>query len=155
MVWVFSSISNSSRMQIWSLSWQYGLVLCNPFTKIDRTLTSVLTGYALGGTNLAENQLAPYIQQAKDQVCVCVIRSEKCTQPCHRSISLSVIPQRVHLVSTNYPPHTSKIFPLLISEHNKSCFARIPWTSCAIPFAVRRGWKRRFLRRWNVRCSSE
>ena len=26
-------------------------------------------GYSLGGTSLAENQLDPYIQQAKDQVC--------------------------------------------------------------------------------------
>ncbi|KAJ3478864.1 hypothetical protein NLI96_g9462 [Meripilus lineatus] len=31
-------------------------------------IMAVWSGYALGGTNLAENQLAPYIQQAKDQI---------------------------------------------------------------------------------------
>ncbi|CAL1709187.1 unnamed protein product [Somion occarium] len=31
-------------------------------------IMAVWSGYALGGTNLPENQLAPYIQQAKDQI---------------------------------------------------------------------------------------
>ncbi len=31
-------------------------------------IMAVWSGYALGGTNLAENQLAPYIEQAKEQV---------------------------------------------------------------------------------------
>lgn len=33
-------------------------------------IMAVWSGYALGGTSIAESGLAPYIQQAKDQVCL-------------------------------------------------------------------------------------
>ena len=141
MVWVFSSISNSSRMQIWSLSWQYGLVLCHFLTQINHTLTPIFTGYALGGTNLAENQLAPYIQQAKDQVCsLCNARRKVySTMP---QINFVIGDPAKSAPGEHGPPiASSECIPLLIPEHNKSCLACIPWTPCAVPFAVRRGWK--------------
>ena len=65
----FWSTFSSSRMQAWSLSWLFGQVSTScaiePSIKAKR---SALAGYSLGGTSLAENQLAPFIQQAIDQV---------------------------------------------------------------------------------------
>lgn len=54
-------------------------------------IMAVWAGYALGGTSVAEADLGPYIQQAKDQVRTCTNRTRPIRlsptlldQLCHR-----------------------------------------------------------------------
>lgn len=53
-------------MLAWNPSWLYGPVRLVNF--VSFSLSNTRTGYSLGGTSLPESQLAPYIQQAVDQV---------------------------------------------------------------------------------------
>lgn len=121
---VFWNTSSSSKMWAWSPSW-----LCGQASRSSNVAPRLsvcsqrfrVAGYALGGTSEPESQLAPFIQQAKDQV----RSSSRGDRLCRRMLTLRT---RVYLgrstssLGTLQPVHQVSYKLKLSSE-----FAREQW----------------------------
>jgi hypothetical protein len=72
---VFLNTSHGVKTWVWNRSWPFGQV--NHKSVMFSKCSLYVTGFSLGGTSIAQNQLQPFIDQAIDQASICADSKRK------------------------------------------------------------------------------